>query len=70
MPNHIEEKNLKGFTYMMNHSNRNVVMSIIKVILKFMEHIDNINKIRNHYKTIFNSSMSIMMISLKFNMFC
>ena len=44
----------------LNHVNQSVVMSAIKVILKFMDLIDDINKIKNYCKKLTNSIMSIL----------
>jgi len=44
----------------LSHVNQSVVMSAIKVILKFMDLIDDINKIKNYCKKLTNSIMSIL----------
>ena len=61
-PTHAEEI-IEGVLPRLNHTNPSVVMSAIKVILKFMDHIDNIDKVRNYCKKISNSLMSVMMAS-------
>ena len=61
-PSHAEEV-IEGVLPRLNHTNPSVVMSAIKVILKFMDHIDNIDKVRNYCKKISNSLMSVMMAS-------
>ena len=61
-PSHAEEI-IEGVLPRLNHTNPSVVMSAIKVILKFMDHIDNIDKVRNYCKKISNSLMSVMMAS-------
>ena len=52
---------IEGVLPRLSHANPCVVLSAIKVILKFMDHIDNIDKVRNYCKKISNSLMSIMM---------
>ena len=44
----------------LNHANQSVVMSAIKVILKFMDLIDDINKIKNYCKKLTSSIMTIL----------
>ena len=44
----------------LNHVNQSVVMSAIKVILKFMDLMDDINKVKNYCKKLTNSIMSIL----------
>ena len=44
----------------LNHVNQSVVMSAIKVILKFMDLIDDINKVKSYCKKLTNSIMSIL----------
>jgi len=61
-PSHAEEV-IEGVLPRLNHTNPSVVMSAIKFILKFMDHIDNIDKVRNYCKKISNSLMSVMMAS-------
>jgi len=57
------EEIIEGVLPRLNHTNPSVVMSAIKVVLKFLDHIDNIDKVRNYCKKISNSLMSIMMAS-------
>ena len=45
----------------LSHANQSVVMSAIKVILKFMDLIDDIDKVKNYCKKLTNSIMSILM---------
>ena len=54
---------IEGVLPRLSHANPSVVLSAIKVILKFMDHIDNIDKVRNYCKKISNSLMSVMMAS-------
>ena len=44
----------------LNHVNQSVVMSAIKIILKFMDLIDDINKIKGYCKKLTNSIMSVL----------
>ena len=44
----------------LNHVNQSVVMSAIKVILKFLDLIDDINKVKNYCKKLTSSIMSIL----------
>ena len=57
---HAEEV-IEGVLPRLNHVNQSVVMSTIKVILKFMDLIDDINKIKNYCKKLTNSIMSVLM---------
>ena len=57
---HAEEV-IEGVLPRLSHANPGVVMSAIKVILKFMDQIDNIDKVRNYCKKLSNSLMSILM---------
>ena len=43
----------------LSHVNQSVVMSAIKVIMKFMDQIDDIEKIKNYCKKLTNSIMSV-----------
>ena len=54
---------IEGVLPRLSHANPSVVMSAIKVILKFMDNIENIEKVRNYCKKISNSLMSVMMAS-------
>ena len=45
----------------LSHVNQSVVMSAIKVILKFMDLIDDIHKVKNYCKKLTNSIMSILL---------
>ena len=45
----------------LSHVNQSVVMSAIKIILKFMDLIDDINKVKNYCKKLTNSIMSVLM---------
>ena len=56
---HAEEV-IEGVLPRLNHVNQSVVMSAIKVILKFMDLIDDINKIKNYCKKLTNSIMSVL----------
>lgn len=47
----------------LSHSNPSVVMSSVKVILKFLDFIESIESVRSHCKKISNSLMTIMMSS-------
>ena len=51
---HAEEV-IEGVLPRLNHVNQSVVMSAIKVIMKFMDLIDDINKIKNYCKKLTNS---------------
>ena len=57
---HAEEV-IEGVLPRLSHANPGVVMSAIKVILKFMDQIDNIDKVRNYCKKLSNSLMSVLM---------
>ena len=57
---HAEEV-IEGVLPRLSHANQSVVMSAIKVILKFMDLIDNIDKVKNYCKKLTNSIMSILM---------
>ena len=52
---------IEGVLPRLSHANPGVVMSAIKVILKFMDQIDNIDKVRNYCKKLSNSLMSVLM---------
>ena len=52
---------IEGVMPRLSHANQSVVMSAIKVILKFMDQIDNIDKVRSYCKKLSNSLMSILM---------
>ena len=56
---HAEEV-IEGVIPRLSHVNQSVVMSAIKVILKFMDLIDDINKIKNYCKKLTNSIMSVL----------
>ena len=56
---HAEEV-IEGVMPRLSHVNQSVVMSTIKVILKFMDNIDNIEKIKSYCKKLTNSIMSIL----------
>jgi AP-1 complex subunit beta-1 len=45
----------------LSHSNPSVVMSAVKVILKFLDNIESIESVRNYCKKLSNSLMTIMM---------
>ena len=45
----------------LSHVNQSVAMSAIKIILKFMDLIDDINKVKNYCKKLTNSIMSVLM---------
>jgi AP-1 complex subunit beta-1 len=45
----------------LSHANPAVVMSAIKVILKFLDWIDSVDNVRNYCKKVSNSLMTIMM---------
>jgi len=47
----------------LTHQNPSVVMSSVKVILRFLDYIESIESVRNHCKKISNSLMTIMMSS-------
>jgi vesicle coat complex subunit len=47
----------------LTHANPSVVMSSVKVILKFLDYIESIESVRSHCKKISNSLMTIMMSS-------
>ena len=55
------EEIIEGVLPRLSHANPSVVLSAIKVILKFLDHIDNIEKVRGYCKKISNSLMSVMM---------
>ena len=57
---HAEEV-IEGVLPRLSHANPGVVMSAIKVILKFMDQIDNIDKVRNYCKKLSNSLVSVLM---------
>ena len=57
---HAEEV-IEGVLPRLSHANPGVVMSAIKVILKFMDQIENIDKVRNYCKKLSNSLMSVLM---------
>ena len=57
---HAEEV-IEGVLPRLSHANPGVVMSAIKVVLKFMDQIDNIDKVRNYCKKLSNSLMSVLM---------
>ena len=56
---HAEEV-IEGVMPRLSHVNQSVVMSTIKVILKFMDSIDDIDKIKTYCKKLTNSIMSIL----------
>ena len=56
---HAEEV-IEGVMPRLSHVNQSVVMSTIKVILKFMDLIDDIEKIKTYCKKLTNSIMSIL----------
>ena len=44
----------------LNHVDQNVVMITIKVIMKFINYIDDIEKIKTYCKKLTNSIMSVL----------
>ena len=56
---HAEEV-IEGVMPRLSHVNQSVVMSTIKVILKFMDAIDDIDKIKTYCKKLTNSIMSVL----------
>ena len=56
---HAEEV-IEGVMPRLSHVNQSVVMSAIKVIMKFMDQIDDIEKIKNYCKKLTNSIMSVL----------
>ena len=56
---HAEEV-IEGVMPRLSHVNQSVVMSAIKVILKFMDAIDDIDKIKTYCKKLTNSIMSVL----------
>ena len=56
---HAEEV-IEGVIPRLSHVNQSVVMSTIKVVLKFMDSIDDIEKIKTYCKKLTNSIMSIL----------
>ena len=56
---HAEEV-IEGVMPRLSHVNQSVVMSAIKVIMKFMDSIDDIEKIKVYCKKLTNSIMSIL----------
>ena len=56
---HAEEV-IEGVMPRLSHVNQSVVMSTIKVIMKFMDSIDDIEKIKTYCKKLTNSIMSIL----------
>ena len=51
---------IEGVMPRLSHVNQSVVMSTIKVIMKFMDSIDDIEKIKTYCKKLTNSIMSIL----------
>ena len=56
---HAEEV-IDGVMPRLSHVNQSVVMSAIKVIMKFMDNIDDIEKIKGYCKKLTNSIMSVL----------
>ncbi len=56
---HAEEV-IEGVLPRLSHVNQSVVMSTIKIILKFMDLIDDIHKVKNYCKKLTNSIMSVL----------
>ena len=56
---HAEEV-IEGVLPRLSHANQSVVMSAIKVILKYMDLVDDINKVKNYCKKLTNSIMTIL----------
>ena len=56
---HAEEV-IEGVMPRLSHVNQSVVMSAIKVIMKFMDQIDDIDKIKGYCKKLTNSIMSVL----------
>ena len=56
---HAEEV-IEGVIPRLSHVNQSVVMSTIKVVLKFMDSIDDTDKIKTYCKKLTNSIMSIL----------
>ena len=56
---HAEEV-IEGVMPRLSHVNQSVVMSTIKVIMKFMDCIDDIEKIKTYCKKLTNSIMSVL----------
>ena len=56
---HAEEV-IEGVIPRLSHANQSVVMSAVKVILKFMDLIDDINKVKSYCKKLTNSIMTIL----------
>ena len=56
---HAEEV-IEGVLPRLSHVNQSVVMSAIKIILKNMDLIDDINKVKNYCKKLTNSIMSVL----------
>ena len=54
------EEIIEGVMPRLSHINQSVVMSTIKVIMKFMNCIDDIEKIKNYCKKLKNSIMSAL----------
>jgi len=52
---------IEGVIPRLAHANPAVVMSSIKVILKFLDWIDSVDNVRNYCKKVSNSLMTIMM---------
>ncbi|MCQ2817974.1 MAG: hypothetical protein MJ252_11975 [archaeon] len=57
----IAEEIIEAVLPRLSHANPSVVLSAIKVILKFLDQIESIDKVRNDCKKISNSLMSVMM---------
>ena len=56
---HAEEV-IEGVMPRLSHVNQSVVMSTIKVVLKFMDSLDDIDKIKTYCKKLTNSIMSVL----------
>jgi vesicle coat complex subunit len=52
---------IENVTARMSHANPAVVMSAIKVVLKFLDWIENIENVRNYSKKVSNSITTVMM---------
>ncbi|MCQ2973156.1 MAG: hypothetical protein MJ209_07865, partial [archaeon] len=57
---HAEEV-IEGVIPRLSHANQSVVMSAIKVILKFLDQVEDEEKIKNYSKKLSNSLMSVLM---------
>jgi AP-1 complex subunit beta-1 len=52
---------IENVTARLSHANPSVIMSAIKVVLKFLDWIENIESVRNYSKKVSNSITTIMM---------